>query len=98
MDHHDACYLDPAHHACAVARAARAEGALAEARAVAADALARAQAADGAEATVARVTALYEEFVHDLELRGDDWHPRARAMAAQVVAQLGAALGMGGDS
>lgn len=22
MDHHDACYLDPAHHACAVARAA----------------------------------------------------------------------------
>lgn len=98
MDHHDACYLDPAHHACAVARAARAEGALAEARAVAADALARAQAADGAEATVARVTALYEEFVHDLELRGDDWHPRARAMAAQVVAQLGAALGVdGGD-
>lgn len=87
MDHGDTCYLNPDHHVCAVARAARAEGALA-----------RVQAAAGAEATVARVTALYEEFVHDLELRGDDWHPRARNMAEQVVAQLGAALGVdGGD-
>lgn len=92
-EHGDTCYLDPAHHACAVARAARAEGALAEARRVAAEALAASHHGAVAAETLRRVAALREEFTADLETRGQDWHPRARAMVAQVVELLGAALG-----
>lgn len=94
--HSDTCYLSADHHGCAVARAARAEGALGEARMIASDALGRLRDASAAEDTVGRVTRLLAEFDHDLELKGDDWHPRARAMATMVVAQLRAALGGGG--
>lgn len=94
--HGEDCYLEPTHHACAVARAARAEGALGEARILAADALARVRDASTAETTVARIRALSAEFEHDLELKGDDWHPRAKSIATQVVTQLRAALDGGG--
>jgi len=95
-DHGEDCYLDPAHHVCAVARLGRAEGALGEARAVASDALSALRDAGVDEAALARVRALVVEFERDLETVGEDWHPRARSMVAQVVSQLRAALGDGG--
>ncbi|WP_143831867.1 hypothetical protein [Nocardiopsis sp. CNR-923] len=96
MDHHsDTCHLDPAHYACAIARAAHAEGALDEARRVAAEALAQVHHQVDAEQTLRRVSALRAEFQRDLERKGGDWHPRARAIAEQVITQLGTALGVG---
>ncbi|WP_117198977.1 hypothetical protein [Nocardiopsis sp. TNDT3] len=91
-DHTEDCYLDPAHHVCAVARAGRAEGALGEARAVAADALASLRDAGVDQAALTRVHALVTEFERDLEVKGEDWHPRTRSLATQVIAQLRAAL------
>lgn len=90
--HGEDCYLSPDHHMCAVARLGRAEGALGEARAVAADALHAARQAGVDQAALGRVHALVAEFERDLELKGDDWHPRARSMVAQVMTQLRAAL------
>ncbi|WP_435109392.1 hypothetical protein [Nocardiopsis synnemataformans] len=92
-EHAEDCYLDAAHHVCAVARAGRAEGALGEARAVAADALASLRDAGVDQAALTRVRALVAEFERDLEVKGEDWHPRARSLAAQIIAQLRAALG-----
>ncbi|MFL1441820.1 hypothetical protein [Nocardiopsis protaetiae] len=90
--HDEDCYLDPAHHMCAVARLGRAEGALGEARAVAADALHSLRQAGVDQAALGRVHALVGEFERDLETAGQDWHPRARSLVSQVVAQLRAAL------
>lgn len=96
MAHADDCYLDPAHHMCAVVRAARAEGGLGEARAVATDALAALQQAAADRAMLGRIRSLLEEQERDLDLHGEEWHPRARAMASQIITQMRAALGGGG--
>lgn len=92
-EHAEDCYLDPAHHVCAVARLGRAEGVLGEARAVASDALGAFRDAGVDQAALARVRALATEFERDLETIGQDWHPRARSLVAQVVSQLRTALG-----
>lgn len=76
-------------------RAARAEGELAEARRVAAEALAAVTDAALDRAALRRVRALLAEMATDVETKGEEWHPRARAMAEQVIAQLAAALAEG---
>lgn len=81
-----------AEHLALMERAAYAEGQLAEARHIAAEALAGVTGAALDRATLQRVRLLHAEMSADLELKGEDWHPRARSMATKVVELLGTAL------
>ena len=93
LTHGPECWRDPTHHACTTAAMGHALGERDEARAVAADALARIETLTADAAAAGRVRALVEEYQHDLETKGEDWHPRFRAAVAKVVAQLGDVLG-----